>query len=77
MRIRPRTGMRTRTRSAFYRGMMFFYGAMAGVPFLIWLVAMLSPFPQFFVIRIILLALAGFGSIVFGIFGYREVFIYG
>ena len=64
------------TRSAFYRGMMFFYGAMAGVPLLVWLVAMLSPFPQFFFIRTILLALAGLGSIVFGVFGYIEVFVH-
>ncbi len=65
-----------RAGSAFYRGMMFFYGAMAGVPLLIWLVAMLSPFPQFFFIRAVLLALAGFGSIVFGVFGYMEVFVH-
>ena len=57
-----------------YKKMMFFYGAMAGVPILLWLIAVMSPFPQLHLIRYVLGILAGIGSIVFGILGYREVF---
>ncbi len=63
--------------SAFKNGMMFFYGAMAGVPLLLWLVAMLSPYPQYHVVRLAFIALAAVGSIVFGIMGYKEVFSHG
>lgn len=57
--------------------MSLFYGAMAGVPILLWLVAMLSPFPQYHDLRFMLATLAGIGSIVFGVIGFREVFVHG
>jgi ABC-type phosphate transport system permease subunit len=60
-----------------FRKMMVFYGAMAGVPVLLWLIAMSSPFPQLHMIRYVLGILVGIGSIIFGILGYREVFTRG
>ncbi len=60
-----------------FRLMMPFYVSMAGVPVLLWLIAALSPFPQLHTIRVALAVLAGIGSIIFGVIGYREVFVHG
>lgn len=57
--------------------MSLFYAAMAGVPILLWIISLLSPYPQYHDIKVILATLAGIGSIVFGVIGFREVFVHG
>lgn len=57
--------------------MFFFYGAMAGVPILLVLAALLSPFPQWSLLREILFILIGIGSIIYGVIGFKEVFGHG
>ncbi len=54
-----------------------FYAAMAGVPVLLWLIAVTSPLQQLQLLREVLATLAGIGMLVFGIIGLREVFMHG
>ena len=60
-----------------FRYMLFFYAAMVGVPVLLWLIAVLSPVSGTALLRLVLSLLAGIGSIIFGIVGFREVFVHG
>ena len=57
--------------------MLFFYGAMIGVPALLLLIAFTSPVPQLFALREISAALVGIGSIVYGVVSLKEVFLHG
>lgn len=57
--------------------MVFFYGAMAGVPILLLLIAFTSPVPQLLWLREILAILVGIGAIVYGLISLKEVFIHG
>ncbi len=54
-----------------------FYAAMAGVPVLLWLIAVTSPLQQHQLLREVLATLAGIGMLVFGIIGLWEVFMHG
>lgn len=60
-----------------FKMMAFFYAAIAGVPLLLLFIAFTSPLPQLHILRELFLALAGIGSIVYGIISFREVFIHG
>ncbi len=60
-----------------FRYMMFFYGAMIGMPLLLWLMSILSALDMLPEIRLVLGALIGIGSIIFGVVGIREVFVHG
>ncbi|MCW6160275.1 MAG: hypothetical protein LVQ95_04280 [Candidatus Micrarchaeales archaeon] len=57
--------------------MMFLYGAMAGVPALLLVIAFTSLVPQLLALREVLAALAGIGAIVYGIISLKEVFLHG
>lgn len=54
--------------------MVFFYGAMAAVPILMWIIAVSSPFPATLALRQVLGFLVAIGSITFGVIGFKEVF---
>lgn len=57
--------------------MLFFYGAMVGVPILLLITAFISPISQLFALREVFAALIGIGSIVYGIVSLKEVFLHG
>ncbi len=57
-----------------FKSMAFFYGALAVVPVMLWIIAITSPYPQFHLLRVALAALSGIGAVVFGIIGFNEVF---
>jgi hypothetical protein len=57
--------------------MLFSYLTMIGVPILLWIISVTSPFPQTAPLREVLAILVGTGSIVFGAVGMREVFLHG
>jgi len=57
--------------------MRFFYAAMIGVPLLMFLIAVLSFFTVFDPLKYVLGLLLGFGCIVMGALGFREVFMHG
>jgi hypothetical protein len=60
-----------------FRYMMFFYGAMAGVPVLLWLLSVLSAIDTANIAKIFLGFLIAIGSIIFGVVGIKEVFVHG
>ena len=66
-----------------FKKMMFFYGAMAGMPVLLWLVAVLLLVTAFFpsyLIAVLIEAftfLLGIAALTFGIVGFWEVFMNG
>lgn len=60
-----------------FRYMMFFYAAMVGVPLLLWIISISYAVPGLEWLRVVLAALAGIGSIVFGVVGFKEVFVHG
>ncbi len=57
--------------------MLFFYGAMIGVPVLLLIITFTSPIPQLIVLREVLAVLVGIGSIVYGVVSLKEVFLHG
>ena len=57
-----------------FKMMFFFYGALALVPLMLWVIAVTSPYPQFHLLRVVLSVLSGIGAIVFGLIGFNEVF---
>lgn len=60
-----------------FKMMSMFYGVLAVVPAMLWLIAVLAPFQQLHELRVVLLALVGIGSIIFGVIGFNEVFVHG
>lgn len=63
-------------KKAFYV-VSLFYAAMAGVPILLWLIAILSSTHSYQALRYALGILLGIGSIIFGVIGFRDVFLHG
>ncbi len=57
--------------------MFFFYVAMIGIPIGLWLISVTSQMPQYHQIRVVLAALVGIGSIIYGVVGFKEVFTHG
>ena len=57
-----------------FKTMFFFYGAVVLVPFMLWVIAITSPYPQYHTLRVALAALSGIGAIIYGIIGFNEVF---
>ncbi len=57
-----------------FKSMAFFYGALAAVPIMLWMIAITSPYPQFHLLRVAFAALSGAGAILFGLIGFNEVF---
>jgi hypothetical protein len=60
-----------------FKIMALFYGALMLVPIMLWIIAVTSPDPQFSGLRFVLALLVGIGSIVFGVIGFKEVFVHG
>ncbi len=66
-----------------FETMRFFYGAMIGVPVLLWLVAVISLVYAFFPVQLfpiildVFAFLLGVASLVYGILGFWEVFMHG
>jgi hypothetical protein len=60
-----------------FKLMALFYGALMLVPIMLWIIAVTSPYPQFSSLRFVLALLVGIGSIVFGVIGFKEVFVHG
>ncbi|MEM0120149.1 MAG: hypothetical protein QW514_02650 [Thermoprotei archaeon] len=59
------------------RIMILSYLGMAGVPILLWLIAIMSPFNQTATARDVLAFLAALGAIVFGFVGVRDAYVHG
>ena len=57
-----------------FNSMVFFYGALIVVPLMLWIIAITSQYNQFAELRVALAILAGIGSIIFGVIGFKEVF---
>lgn len=57
-----------------FKTMVLFYGSLMLVPFMLWVIAVISPYPQYHLLRMVLAALSGIGAIVFGVVGFNEVF---
>lgn len=56
---------------------VFFYATMVGIPILLLLITLLSPFPSLISLRNIFGALLGIASIIFGVVSFWEVFLHG
>lgn len=59
------------------RIMFLSYVGMVGVPLLLWLIAVASPFHGTLTFREVLGVLVALGSIVFGVIGVRDAYIRG
>ncbi|MFI5412481.1 MAG: hypothetical protein ACHQX1_01165 [Candidatus Micrarchaeales archaeon] len=61
-----------------FSSMAFFYGSLALVPLMLWVIAIspLLPFSylQLHLLRFVLAILVGIGSIIFSVIGFNEVF---
>jgi hypothetical protein len=64
-----------------FRLMAMFYGSMMAVPAMLWIISIsyALPFPylQMQLLRTVLAALVGIGSIIYGVIGFKEVFAHG
>jgi len=58
------------------RIMLLNYLGMAGVPVLIWLIAVMSPIHQTLVAREVLAVLAALAAIAFGAVGVRDAYVH-
>ncbi len=61
--------------------MAMFYGSMIAVPLMLWIISISYALPfsysQLQALRMVLAALVGIGSIIYGVIGFKEVFAHG